>query len=354
MLRPSLSTSACNCAWMTYGSTTAYMFCASISTMAFMRRMSSCTVGSSSLTAALNSVPAGPMRLHLEAVLVGQTDDRLDLFGGGRQGDGCMPGHEVTVLRPDQLRKVLERVVIQDRGVTRDVLGADDVLERAVGVVGELGRLGRRRGRRGGLGVARAHEASFARPAERATSSSTSWTARSAPGPPDAESAATASLKLSSQREQAVTSACGAGRRGLLHALGGGRRRVGGEGLAAGAAGAAAPGGLAGALHLEELDAGDRGEQVARRLVDAVRAVVARPRRVVDHRLAVDLLLDALPGHVGLALAAEVAGVVVGDRQGHGGGQLEAPLLDQAVGELDRVQHLGHAPRRPRGRGRGG
>ena len=44
-------------------------------------------------------------------------------------------------------------------------------------------------------------------PAESATSSSTSWTFRSAPGPPDAVSAATVSVKFSSQREQAVTSA---------------------------------------------------------------------------------------------------------------------------------------------------
>ncbi len=37
---------------MTYGSTTAYMFFSSISTMAFMRRMSSCSVASSSLMGA--------------------------------------------------------------------------------------------------------------------------------------------------------------------------------------------------------------------------------------------------------------------------------------------------------------
>ena len=50
MLRPSGRTSACSWAAMTYGSTTAYMFCSSISTMAPMRRMSSCSVASESLT----------------------------------------------------------------------------------------------------------------------------------------------------------------------------------------------------------------------------------------------------------------------------------------------------------------
>ena len=100
-------------------------------------------------------------------------------------------------------------------------------------------------------------------------------------------------------------------------------------------------GGLAAALHLDEREAGDRGEQVAGRIVDPLRAVVPGTRRVVDHGLTVDLLLDALPGHEGLALAAEVAGVVVGDAEGDGRGEDELAVLDEAIGELDGVQDLG-------------
>ncbi len=55
---------------MTYGSTTAYMFCSSISTMAFMRRRSSCSVGSSSLTAALNMYQPVPVGFTLRPYLL--------------------------------------------------------------------------------------------------------------------------------------------------------------------------------------------------------------------------------------------------------------------------------------------
>ena len=105
-----------------------------------MRRRSSCSVGASSLIGALNMYQPVPVRLDLEAVPVGQADHGLDLFGASRQHDGCRPRHEVAVLRPDQLRQVLECVAVEHGRVTRDVLRADDVLERAVGLVGDLGR----------------------------------------------------------------------------------------------------------------------------------------------------------------------------------------------------------------------
>ena len=132
----------------------------------------------------------------------------------------------------------------------------------------------------------------------------------------------------------------GAGGLGFVQPLGGGEVGEVRVGLRDGAAAAAAPGRFLGALHLHQLQAGDGLEHVARRLVDAEGAVVAGPRRVVDHRLAVDLGLLAVPGHVVLALAAEVAGVVIGDLHRHRLGELELALFDEPVGHLGGVQHL--------------
>ena len=50
-VQPRLMASACNCAWITYGSTMAMPFFSSISIL-FMRRMSSCMVSCSSLIGA--------------------------------------------------------------------------------------------------------------------------------------------------------------------------------------------------------------------------------------------------------------------------------------------------------------
>ena len=60
-------------------------------------------------------VPAGPVRLDLEAVLVGQADDRLDLLGRAGQHDGGRTRHVVALVRPHELGQPLEGVAVEDR-----------------------------------------------------------------------------------------------------------------------------------------------------------------------------------------------------------------------------------------------
>ena len=121
-------------------------------------------------------------------------------------------------------------------------------------------------------------------------------------------SLAVASMKLRSHQGQAVTMASAPVDFASSIRSVAVQRENSGYASRRAAAGAAAPGGFLDALHLDQLHAGNRLQQFARRLVDAEGAVVARPRRVVADRLAEDLLLLAAPGHVRLALPAQMAG----------------------------------------------
>jgi hypothetical protein len=80
-------------------------------------------------------IPACPVRLHFEAVLVGQADDRLDFLRGTGEHDGGRTRHVVTLVRAHEFRQPLEGVGIEDGGIARDVVRADDVTQRTVGLV---------------------------------------------------------------------------------------------------------------------------------------------------------------------------------------------------------------------------
>src|SRR4030042_4213112 len=93
-------------------------------------------------------------------------------------------------------------------------------------------------------------------------------------------------------------------------------------------------------LHLHQLDTGHAPDDVAGRFIDAVPAPVDNLLRFPKDELAEHLLAFALPRHVCLGLAAQVARVMVSDPRRETPGQLQLALFEQLVEILGDMQHL--------------